>query len=84
MKWEKLEQKLLTFGYTKHSIKKIKEGKQLPTLIKAFELSDKFNIPLSTWKPFTIKYRQNKSFISNNSTSEKSCEQELQGDKKSA
>ena len=51
MKWEQLKEKLIEFGYTKESIKKIKDGRQLPTALKLFELKER-GVPFKTWKPY--------------------------------
>lgn len=59
MEWEKLKNKLIEYGYTKESIKKIKDGRQLPTAVKLFELKD-MGIPFNAWTPYVEKYKENK------------------------
>jgi hypothetical protein len=49
MKRKKLKQKLLTFGYSEETIKKMFQLKTRPTLLKAIELQHRFKIPCTAW-----------------------------------
>jgi len=54
--------KLKRFGYSDDSIKKILQGKQVPTMAKAFALKDLQRIPLNAWRDI-------KSYIVNSNSS---------------
>lgn len=62
MEWEKLKNKLTEYGYTKESIKKIKDGRQLPTAVKLFELKE-LGVPFRAWKPYIEKYTTSKKIM---------------------
>jgi len=62
MKWETLKTKLTEYGYTKESIKKIKDGRQLPTAVKLFELKE-LGVPFNAWKPYVDKYIATKKIM---------------------
>ncbi len=49
MERKKLKQKLLTFGYSDETIKKMFQLKTRPTLLKAIELQHRFKIPCTAW-----------------------------------
>lgn len=58
MERKKLKQKLLDFGYSEETIKKMFQLKTRPTLLKAIELQSRFKIPCTAWADI-------KSYMSN-------------------
>ena len=50
MEYKKLKNILLEFGYTINSVKSILIARTRPTLLKAIELEQKYNIPCSAWE----------------------------------
>jgi len=50
MERKKLKQKLLDFGYSEETVKKMFQLKTRPTLLKAIELQTKFKIPCTAWE----------------------------------
>jgi hypothetical protein len=49
MERKKLKQKLLIFGYSEETIKKMFQLKTRPTLLKAIELQHRFKVPCTAW-----------------------------------
>lgn len=49
MERNKLKQKLLEFGYSDETVKKMFQLKTRPTLLKAIELQQRFKIPCIAW-----------------------------------
>jgi len=61
MNREKLKKCLEHYGYKADSIKSLMTGRMKPDLRKAYNLEDKFNIPVSAWRDI-------KSYLQNNDT----------------
>ena len=73
-KRQKLKEKLLAFGYSEESIKKLFQARQLPPLDKAFALHDNFGVNINIWRDI-------KSYLRENTTPTKKSEQENEGAK---
>ena len=64
-KRQKLKEKLLAFGYSEESIKKLFQARQLPPLDKAFALHDNFGVNINIWRDI-------KSYLQENTTKKQS------------
>ncbi len=64
----KLKQILLDFGYKQETVKKIFQCKSRPTILKAIELQNRYNIPCSAWADIK-SYMNNDTKISEISSS---------------
>jgi len=49
MERKKLKNILLDFGYSDETIKKMFQSRSRPTLLKAIELQNRYNIPCHVW-----------------------------------
>lgn len=64
MEQKLFKQILLDFGYGDESVKKMMQGKMVPTLQKAIKLQEDHNIPVVAWKnirAFAVRTKKDKS-----------------------